>query len=635
MLQTIRDKVQGWIATTIVLLLIIPFAFWGINYYFRGGAEISVVSVGDRDVPLRDYQRTLQNLRQRWVAMTQGKVPVDDEILKKQTLDSLINRELMAQAAADLHLRVSNEQVRTAIEGVDAFRGANGFDRLVYESTISQMGLSPAGFEAQVRGDLTAEQLQSAVVGSVFSASDEVRTLAALRKQTRDIQYAILSSDTAKEGTQIAEADIKALYDKNPDLFKEPERVKLAWLHITLQQLADHVPVDDATLQSWYQDNAANYTVAEQREVRQLLVPVPENADPAVAQATQARAEAIMSRIRAGATLKDVLAEEDKSGREPLEYSDFGFLGRGVLDAEIENAVFAAPAGQSVGPIASKFGFHVMEIGQIKQSKANSFADVRADVERDYRHAEAAKGYAELSDRLATLAYEHPDTLETAAEELHLHIEESELFSRDAPPGELLANPQMLEAAFSEEVLANHNNSDLIELEGDQAMVLRVTEHVPASVMPLDQVHDRIATRLRFERAREATETRGASLLAQLQAGAADASALAGKEDFQWQISNDVLREDPGINRAVLRAAFSAGRPKPSAPVYAGVSMGTGDYALVMVTDVAEPAPESFTKADLDAVREELDRLKATRGWSHYIKELRRRADVKVHEELL
>ncbi|OGT82966.1 MAG: hypothetical protein A3H91_02320 [Gammaproteobacteria bacterium RIFCSPLOWO2_02_FULL_61_13] len=634
MLQTIRDKVQGWIATTIVLLLIIPFAFWGINYYFDGGAEISVLSVGDRDVPLRDYQRALQNLRQRWVAATEGKIPVDDEVLKKQTVDSLINRELMSNAAMDLGLRISNEQVRSAIEGVDGFRGANGFDRIVYESAIAQMGLSPAGFESQVRNDLTAEQLQSVIVGSVFSAGDEVRSLAALRRQTRDIQYAVLPSDAVKEGMQIPEADIKNFYDKNADLFQEPERVKLAWLHITLQRLADDVPVDDATLESWYGDNAANYTVAEQREVRQLLVPVAEDADDAVAQAAQARAEAIMGRVRAGARMAEILAEEDKSGKEPLEFSDFGFLGRGVLDAEIEEAAFATAAGQAVGPISSRFGFHIVEIGQIKQSSANSFAEVRADVERDYRHAEAAKVYAELSDRLATLAYEHPDSLDTAAEELDLRIQESDLFSRDAPPGELLANPQVLESAFSEEALVNHNNSELIELEGDQAVVLRVTEHVPASVMPLEQVRERIVTRLRFDRAREATGKRGAALLAQLHAGA-EAAALAGKEGLEWRISNDVMRDDPGVNRAILRAAFSAGRPQDAAPVYAGVSMGTGDYGLVMVTEVSEPAPDSFTKADLDAVREELDRLKAMSGWSRYVKELRQRTDINVRGELL
>jgi len=634
MLQTIRDRVQGWIATTIVLLLIIPFAFWGINYYFDGGAEISVLSVDDRDVPLRDYQRTLQNLRQRWVAATQGKVPVDDEILKKQTVDSLVNRELMSKAAAELGLRVSNEQVRTAIEGVDIFRGANGFDRLVYESAIAQMGLTPAGFESQVRDDLTAEQLQTAIVGSVFSSGDEVRNLAALRKQARDIRYAILSADALKEGSDVSDADIKDFYDRNPDLFQEPERVKLAWLHITLQRIADEVPVDDATLEAWYQDNTASYTVAEQREVRQLLVPVANDAEDAVAQAAQARAEAIMERVRAGAKLKDILAEEDKSGKEPLEYSDFGFLGRGVLDAEIEAPAFSAAAGQSIGPIASKFGFHVVEIGQIKQSSANSFADVRAEVERDYRHAEAAKGYAELADRLATLAYEHPDTLDIAAEELDLRIQESELFSRDAPPGELLANPQVLESAFSEEVLVNHNNSEMIELEGDQAVVLRVTEHVPARVMPLEQVRERIVTRLRFDQAREAMEKRGAALLAQLQAGT-DAAALAGKEGLEWQTSNDVQRDDPGVNRAILRAAFSAGRPRDAAPVYTGVSMGSGDYALVIVTDVSEPAPESFTKADLDAVREELDRLKAVNGWTRYVKELRQRADVTLREDLL
>lgn len=634
MLQMIRDKVQGWIAMAIVLLLAIPFAFWGINYYFGSGTEVSVISVGDKDVPLRDYQRTLQNLRQRWVAATEGKVPVDDEILKKQAMDSLVNRQLLFNAGENLGLRVGDNQVRSAIEGVDVFRGANGFDPMVYESAIAQMGLSPRGFEAQVRDDLTAEQLQSAIIASVFSTGDDVRNLASLRKQTRDIQYAVLSSDAAKAGVQISDADIKSFYDKNTDLFQEPERIKVAHLQITLQRLADEVAVDDATLESYYQDNAASYTVAEQREIRQLLVPVAEDADQALVDAAQSRAGVLLARIRDGARMADIVAEEEKNTREPLEFSEFGFLGRGVLDAEIEDAAFAAAAGQAVGPIRSRFGFHVLEVGQIKESSASSLAEVRADVERDYRYAEAAKGYAELADRLATLTYEHADGLEAAAEELDLRIQESGLFGRDNPPGELLAKPQVLEAAFSAEVLVNHNNSELIELEGDQAVVLRVTEHVPASAIPLDQVRERIVTRLRFDRAREDTGKRGAALLAQLRAGA-DASQLAGNEGLEWRISNDVLRDDPGVNRAVLRAAFSAGRPANATPVYEGVSMGSGDYALVAVMDVAEPAPESFSKEDLDAVREELVRLKAVSGWSRYVKELRQRADITIREDLL
>lgn len=634
MLQNIRDKVHGWIASTILLLVIIPFAFWGINYYFGSGAEVSVISVDDQDVPLRDFQRALQNLRQRWIAATQGKIPVDDELLKKQTVESLVNRELLANAARDLGLRVSDAQVRAAIEGVDAFRGANGFDRVVYESALAQMGLSPTGFETQVRGDLIAEQLQTAVIGTVFALGDEVRTVASLRKQMRDLQFAVLSSDAVKEGTEITDADVNGFYEKNPDLFKEPEQVKVAYLHIALQRLADGVSVDDATLEAYYQDNAANYTVAEQREVRQLLVPLPEGADQAHEDTARARAESLATRIRSGEKMTDVVGMEEKTGRERLEYSEFGYLGRGIMDTEIEDDVFAAPAGQTVGPLKSRFGFHVVEVGQIKASSANSFADVRADVERDYKHAEAAKGYAELSDRLATLAYEHPDGLDTAAEDLGLAIEESALFTREQPPEGLLSRAQLLEAAFSGEVLVNHNNSDLIELEDDEAVVLRVTEHVPATVQPLDQVRERIVTRLRFERARQAVEKKGVDLLAEL-VGGADAATLAQREGLEWTVANDVTRDDPGVNRAVLRAAFSAGRPVAGKPLYHGVSLGTGDYALIMVTEVSEPAPDTFTKEDLDAVKKELLQAKSGASWSRYVQELRERTDVTVREELL
>jgi peptidyl-prolyl cis-trans isomerase D len=634
MLQKIRDRVQGWIASVILLLLIVPFAFWGINYYFDSGGDVVVVSIDDRDVPLRDYQRTLQNLRQRWIAATEGKVPADEELLKRQTLDSLVNRELLSGAADNLGLRISDAQIRGAIERVDAFHGANGFDRVVYESALGQMGLTPTGFETQVRDDLTAEQLQSAIVGTVFAAGDEVRQLAALRRQTRDIRYAVLSSDAEKESVQPSDDEIHAHYDAHRDEFMEPEQIRAAWLHVTLQSLADEVAVDDGALESWYEDNKANYTVAEQREVRQILAPLPEDADPAHVEQARARAEALAQRIRSGEKMTDIVTAEDGTAQQPLEYSEFGFLGRGMLDTGIEDAVFAAAAGQLVGPLRSRFGFHVLEIGQIKSSAASSFAEVRADVERDFRHAEAAKAWAELTDRLATLAYEHPDGLDAAAEELGLEIRESALFTRADPPPGVLSRPQVLEAAFSEEVLVNRNNSELIELEGDEAVVVRVTEHVPAKAIPLERVRDRIVTRLRFERAREALEKRGATLLGELRGGL-DPDSLATREGIEWQAANGVQRDDPGVNRAVLRAAFGAGHPAAGSPVFAGVSLGSGDYALVIVTGVTEPAPESFTKQDLDAVRDELAKLKAGDGWARYVRELRRRADVTIREDLL
>jgi peptidyl-prolyl cis-trans isomerase D len=633
MLQFIRDKVQGWIASAILLLLIIPFAFWGINYYFDYGAEAVVISVDGNDVPLRDYQRTLQNLRQRWIAATEGKVPVEDEMLKKQALDSLVNRQLLFNAAADLGLRVGDDQVRAAIEDVDAFRGVGGFDPVVYESAIGQMGLSPAGFESQVRDDLTAEQIQSAIVDSVFAAGSEVRELAALRRQARDIDYAVLSSDAAREKVPVSDADVTAYYSQNTDLFLETEQVKVAYLHITLQRLADEVAVDDAVLEDYYKDNAANYTVGEQREIRQILVPVAEDAGAEQVDAARLRAENLLGRIRNGTRMADIAAEERQSGREPLDYSEFGFLGRGVLDAEIEEAAFAAGAGQSVGPIRSRFGFHVIEVGQIKEGKASTFAEVRAEVARDFRHAEAAKAYAELADRLGTLAYENPDGLEPVAEALNLPIQESGLFSREEPPDGLLSKPPVMGAVFSDEVLKEHNNSELIELEGDEALVVRVMEHVPAKALPLEQVRERIVTRLRFERAKAETEKRGAALLEKLRSGASPAE-LASAEGIEWRAEKGVLRDDPDVNRAILRAAFSAGRPA-GAPLYAGVSMGSGDYALVIVTTVVEPAPESLTAEDLNAVRDELERLGAANGWSRYVMELRARADVTIRDDLL
>jgi peptidyl-prolyl cis-trans isomerase D len=630
MLQRIRDTVQGWIATIIFALLIVPFAFWGINYYFEGGGEAAAARVNDDSISLRDYQRALQTIRQRWQAVS-GESPTaeQDGLIREQALNSLIERELLRQSADTFGVRIGDEQVRAGIRDVPAFQGVSGFDETMYQTTLSTLGLTPAGFEAQLRDDMRVEQLQSALVDSSFVTDGEVDRLLRIRNQLRDFRYAVIPADTAKETAAPTTEEVEAFYREHAADFTDPARVRVAYLELSLDRIAGDLGTTDEELRTWYADNIANFSVQEQRKLQQILVTVPEGASAEQEAAAASRAETLRGQVTGGTAMDQVALAQAENRDAPVEFTEFGFLLPGVLEPEVEKVAFSLAPGEISQPVKSRFGYHILEVIEIRPGTTPPFEEVRAQVEQEFRLSRAERRYAELADQLANLAFEHPDTLEVAVEALALPVRESEFFSREAPGTGILANAKVIDAAFSDDVLRGGLNSEAIEVEAGHLVVLRVLEHVPQQQVPLEQVRERIVTRLKFEQGRQQVEATGRSVIAELQQGA-DAGQVAERHGFLWEEAKGVRRDATNVNRAVVRAAFRAGSPAAGATVFDGVSLGSGDYAIVAVSGVTEPDPASFTDEERAAARKELLEHTALRTWSRFLAAGKSVADIQI-----
>lgn len=636
MLQNIRDWVSGWLAIVIVAALIVPFAFWGINYYFNQGGEVIALKVNGKSVTLRDFQQAYQIVRQRW-QQTRGDaaVPDEDAMLKQRTLDALIERELLQQFDVKYGLRVSDEQVRQVIDGFDIFRGPTGaFDPQLYRSNLANLGYTPKGFEARIRMDMLADQLQNGLTSTSFVTDAEAKRIAVLDAQTRDITWFILPSNPVKEKIQITEDDIKKYYDAESKLFQEPEKVKIAYIQLSQERIADDVQVTDDQLHAYYDANKQNYGQPEQRQVDQLLVNVPENSTDEQVTAAHDEAEKLAAEARSGKPLKEIAESLKSGGSTPADYTEFGFLTRDVLEKEVEEVAFKLPENGVGGPVRSKYGFHVLHVGKIRGGTIPPFDEVHDRVAHDYKMSEAQKRYLDLGDRLGTLTFEHPESLQVAADDLGLTVQQSEFFSRDNTEGELTGNPKVIDAAFSDEVLQNGNNSDVIEIDDTHAVVLRVVDHVAEHKKPLDEVRESIATRLRYERARDEVQKNGEAIIAKLRQGTAR-DAIASEYKVEWQEAAAATRDDPKVNRAVLRAAFRSGRPKAGASVYDGVSLGSGDYAVIGVLAVNDPAPDSIPEDRLNTVHEQMAKGTEAIVWAQFTADLRKRAKIDILSENL
>ena len=633
MLLAIRNQVKGWLAVVIFALLIIPFAFWGVNYYFDQSGGVAALEVNGEEISLADYRRAYQGLREQWQALSGGPVPEEAEpLLKEQTLENLVQTELFRQTGRQLGLRVSDQEIWDAIQQLPSMNDGNGFNPELFSLAANQVGLTPEGFKEQLRQDLASQQLQEALLGTDFVTEAEVSAFARLQNQRRDFSYAILSSDELKESHEPTEEEIEARYQDADDRYMEPEKIRIAYLVLSLAKIAEEVYLEAGEAEDWFNDNKRDYEVEETRKVRQIIVKTPEDASEETLSLRQAKAQALFEQVKAGQAFEEVVVGDLADAS--VEFSEFGFLTRGALEPEVEEVVFAMAAGEIAEPVRSKDGFHIMAVDEIQDGTNVAFSELRAEVEKDLRQDKARQQLYELTDRLATLTYENPDTLEVAGEDLELAIQRSDFISREEPGVGIVAEPRVVSAAFSDEVLLQGNNSDVIELDDDRHIVLRTLEHREAQKKPLEQVRDQIVTRLKFEAARDKTRERGELIREKLREGRSK-GALAAEFGLDWKDATAVARDNESINRAVLRAAFKAGRPVAGQPRFNGAALGTGDYALVIVRGVTENAEDAMAQDERDQLRLQLQEVSARSVWEGFTQSLQAGAAVEIYEETL
>ncbi|RKT45067.1 SurA N-terminal domain-containing protein [Thiocapsa rosea] len=589
MLQAIRERAQGWLAWVIVGFISIPFALWGIQSYLGVGGEPVVATVNGVEITDRDLSRRAQQarieLRERLGAAYDPAL-FEEGRLRAEVLDDMIRQTLLLDVSNRIGMRVSDEEVRIQILAEPAFQRDGRFDRESYERLLRLQGLSPAQFEEQLRQQLIGNQLLRAVVGSELITSRELDDYRRLSGQTRELSYALMPAADFQSDAPIGEDEIQAFYEANAARFQSPEMVKLDYLVLDVAELAKGAEIRDDELLRVYEQDQSRFGQPELRSVRHLLVTVPQDADEASAQAVEAQVQAIRERILAGEAFDEVARAESQDPGSASEGGSLGTIEQGIMDPVFDMVAFALPEGELSQPVRTRFGYHLIEVTEIIPPAVKSFEEVKEELRAEVSRQRAESLFYDLGERLANVAYETPDSLEPAADELGLTLQQSDWIGRAGGEG-VLAHPRVTGAAFSDEVLVGRTNSDLIEPERDvlRAVVLRVADHRVAAVRPLDEVRDEIAEELRSERARESALQAAGTAVEQLRQGVNWSEAMPSAV---VESPGAVARDLQSVPAPVRQLAFTL-----PAPVEGTASVGTtvlenGDVAVIQVTAVKD-----------------------------------------------
>jgi peptidyl-prolyl cis-trans isomerase D len=619
MLQAIRNRAQGIFAWVILILIGVPFALWGIQNYFDSGKEQPVAVVGDRDIFERDVNRAYEQNLANLVG-----VEFDEKQLKRETLNRLINEELIVQSAEDDGLALSDGDVRAFVQSLPYFQTDGKFDKEKYKLMLSSQGINPAQFAAQIRRSLTMEQYQRGVTETAFVTKQQLEAFYRLRNEQRQIEY--FTVPLKRFTGDIPEKDIDAYYQENLAAFQNPERVSVEYLSISLEDIARTIRPTEEELKNLYEEQKAQYTTAEQRKVSHILVAVESDKDAAdkaaLAKATQLR-ERLIKGENFSVVAKD--ASDDKASAE--KGGDLGFINQETVDPNFAKTAFALATNEISQPVKTPFGYHIIKVTELVPGTTKTFEQVREELAQSFQRSAAENKFYDLGQTLTEQSFEHPDTLEPAAKALNLKIAQTALFTRDAGEG-VAAEQKVREAAFSQDVL-DGRNSEPVEIGNEKVIVLRMKEHDPASNKPLAEVKQEIIEKLRDNLGRAEARKRAERLLAEVNQGKAMAD-VAKAAGFALNKPPAVQRNATNLPAALVTAAFGLAPSKAGKAGAALAELDTGDQVVFSLLGVTDGSVGTVDPKELDMARAYLAKGAGQSEFAAFVTQLREHADVYI-----
>lgn len=585
MLQNIRDNSQGWIAKTIIGVIVVLMALTGFDAIIRATHHENVAAkVNGDDISIPELQQA-QEMQRRQLQQRLGKdfdaSTLDDKLLKDAALKGLIERKLLLQAAQNDKFAFTQQQVDQLILQMPEFQAEGKFNADRFDQVIRQNGYSRMQFRQMLEQEMLIGQLRAGIAGSGFVTDNELQAFARLEKQTRDFATLTFKADPSR--AKVEDADIKTYYDAHKAEFMSPDQVVIDYIELKKSSFFSQVVAKDEDLQAQYQKEIAG--LSEQRDAAHILVEV--NAKQTDAQA-KAKIEEIKARLAKGEDFAKLAKEQSNDVGSAGNGGDLGYAGRGVYDPAFEDALYGLKAKGDVSePVRTQYGWHLIKLLGVQAPEIPSFASLKPKLEQDLKSQLVEQRFVDATKQLESSAYEASD-LAQPAQELGLKVETSKPFGREGSEG-IAANRQVVQAAFSTEVLEDGANSGAIELDPDTVVVLRVKEHHKPQQQTLEEVTASIREVLQRQHAADAAKAQGEALLAGLRDGK---TPLAQAQNGQtWKVVEAASRGQDGVDPLLLQEVFRMARPaKAGQPTFAGVTLGNGDYVLVRLNGVSEPS---------------------------------------------
>lgn len=621
------EKRKKWVLIGLLVLIVPPFALFGLDSYFRDGVRGSVYAqVGDSEISEREFSEALRERQDALRNMSGGRIDpelLDGPEIRFSVLEALVRQRVLLNHAVRSGMVVPADQLRSFITQAAAFQEDGKFSHARYEQILKSRNETPVTFENKLRQDILLTQLGEAYSTTSFAPRTVAERLVVLTEQGREVTRALIPASRFASAVKLEDDAAKKYYDSRQDEFRIPEQVRVEFVVLTLDSLLGKIQVDPAEVRKFYDANQRHFGVPETRQASHILIAADKAGGEEAKKKARAQADQVAAEARKNPASFAALAKTHS--QDPGSAAKGGELGafpRGSMVKSFDDAVFSMKPGEISQPVESEFGFHIIRVTAINAGQIRSFEQARPDIEKELQKQRAIRVYAETADKFNNIVFEQSDTLKGAAELANMASQVSGWVTRTAAAEPHLNNPKLLRSIFSDDVLLNKRNTEAVELAPGVLVAARVSEHRPAAMQPFEKVKAVIEKNLIEARASQLAAKEGREQLEQLRQGKTT--------NATWGPTITVSRTQPkDFPEPVLRQTFKADVSK--LPAYTGVEIPGSGYLLIRVSKVVDP--QKVDRAQQNSVSEALAQMLGEEQFTAYLSSLKARSKVSINKD--
>ncbi len=616
------------VVQVIMGIAVLPFLFFGIGSYQRDDGSAYIAIVDDEEIPRIEFEQALRDQQDRMRNMLGDNYDssiFDNPDVRLSVLESLIQQRLLRQEAINTGMTVLDSQLAGAIGDITEFHQDGSFSPQQYQDVLRSNGMNPLIFESRLREELILEQLLDAYNENTFISNTVAKKVLYLSEVQREINQVQFSSEQFLAQINPEDAAIQDYYDRNQISFQLPERVRVEYLVLSLNDLVMQQEIDPQEIKQYFDDNQAEYGSSEERQASHILFALPANVAEENKASILEKANEVLAQVRQDPEQFSALAEQySEDPGSATQGGDLGFFGRGMMVKSFEDEIFQMQTDEISGLVETDFGFHIIKLTAIKDAAIADFDDVKDQIEFELKTLKAGNSFGGIAEDFSNTVYEQSETLQIAAQEFDLSLQTSDWIDRESKEPAMLANQRLLDAIFADDVIKDERNTSAIEVFQDVLVSARVLEHRTASTRSLSMVKDDIIAILKVQQATEMAIAQGEGKLVQLQEGSEDAID-------NWEETKQVSYiETQGLDSLTMQAIFRANLAQ--LPAYTGVVDAQGNYSIIRITSVIEP-DEQVDDEKFASLTGQLQQMLGQEEMAAYLAGLRQRSDVSIRSE--
>ena len=585
-----------------------------------GQTQNSVATVNGESIPLERYQRRYQAYMDAYSQMYRDRFTPElaERLgLPQQVVNDLVQEAVIVQRARAEGLELSDEELNAQIQSIPAFKEAGRFSLKRYQEFVRRRGFTASQFENDIRRELTRAKMEQTVKSGVKVSDAELERAFATRREEVRTAWAMVDLTPLVAAATASDAELETYLKDHTAEFKVPERRKIQYVTFSAKDFVK--PVTDADVEKYYTEHVKDFEVPREARISHILVRVPDTGGSEAEDRARAKAVELLKRVKTGEDFAKVARESSEDSGSASTGGDLGWIKSGQTLPEFERAAFALPKGEMTGePVRSPAGFHIIKVTDIHEATKKPLKDVAGQI-RERLQTEAAERAAQAKAAATKPTLQAAQDFMAEAKKLQLNPIETMVSRSQRPAGAPMPPDSVEDTVFGLTVggVAGPTQTPA------GFLVIKVVEQLPATVPPLADIKDRVATAVKRQKAEAIASERAKQLADEAKTGdfavaAKKAGATTGEARFSRTKPADKLSGD------VMLAALQT----PAGSLTPPVKTPQGVYVL-KVLERTPPAPAEFQQ-ERDKLAQEVLTQKQGQVWTSWVESARARAKVDV-----